>query len=69
VLRARGLTGSAHIHEGRCGADPAPANSLERVVGGHSETIVPVSLEHLRSSPHAIDVHGSTGVACGTVGG
>jgi hypothetical protein len=69
VLRARGLTGSAHIHEGPCGeADPAPANSLEPVVRGRSETVVPASLDHLRSSPHAIDVHGATAVACGTVG-
>jgi hypothetical protein len=30
---------------------------------------VPASLDHLRSSPHAIDVHGTTAVACATVGG
>jgi hypothetical protein len=65
----------AHIHERSCSnIDPAPANSLENVVDGRSETVVDVSLEHLRSSPHAINVHRSAEaldetVACATVGG
>ena len=65
----------AHIHERACDdLDPAPANNLENVLEGRSETVVDVSLEHLRSSPHAINVHRSPEaldeyVACATVGG
>jgi hypothetical protein len=65
----------AHIHERACDdIDPAPANILEDVVAGRSESVVDVSLDHLRSSPHAINVHRSPEaldeyVACGTVGG
>jgi hypothetical protein len=65
----------AHIHERACDdIDPTPANTLENVVEGRSETVVDVSLEHLRSVPHAINVHRSPQkleeyVACATVGG
>jgi hypothetical protein len=65
----------AHIHERACNdIDPVPTNNLENVVEGRSETVVDVSLEHLRSSPHAINVHRSAAsldeyVACATVGG
>jgi Cu/Zn superoxide dismutase len=65
----------AHIHERSCdNIDPAPANNLENVVEGRSETVVDVSLEHLQSTPHAINVHRSPEavdeyVACATVGG
>ena len=65
----------AHIHERACDdIEPAPTNNLESVVEGRSETVVEVSLEHLRSVPHAINVHRSAEaldeyVACGTVGG
>jgi Cu/Zn superoxide dismutase len=65
----------AHIHERACSdIDPVPANNLENVVEGRSETVVDVSLEHLRSVPHAINVHRSAEaldetVACATVGG
>jgi hypothetical protein len=65
----------AHIHERGCDdIDPAPANNLENVVEGRSETVVDVSLDHLQSTPHAINVHRSPEaldqyVACATVGG
>jgi hypothetical protein len=64
----------AHIHERACDdIDPTPTDGLQPVVGGRSETIISVSLNHLRSSPHAINVHKSTDalddyVACGTIG-
>jgi hypothetical protein len=61
----------AHIHERSCDdIDPQPTDTLQPVVKGHSETVIPVSLEHLRSSPHAVNVQRSadTYVACGTIG-
>ena len=64
----------AHIHERACDdIDPAPTDGLQPVVDGRSETIIGVSLKHLRTSPHAINVHKSTDalddyVACGTIG-
>jgi hypothetical protein len=69
-LRRSAEAAPAHIHEGSCDRiDPTPANLLAPVVGRRSETVVAVSLDHLRSSPHAIDVHRRTGVRCLTVGG
>lgn len=48
-------------------------NVLSLVRQGRSETVVDVTLEHLRSVPHAIDIHSPTKliakpIACGTVG-
>jgi Cu/Zn superoxide dismutase len=64
----------AHIHERPCeDIDPQPTDTLQPVANGHSETVINVSLNHLRSSPHAVNVHKSTDaldeyVACGTIG-
>ena len=61
----------AHIHERSCGdIDPQPTDTLQPVVNGRSETVIAVSLEHLRASPHAVAVQKSadTYVACGTIG-
>lgn len=56
----------AHIHERSCDdIDPQPTDPLQPVVNGRSETVINVSLEHLRASPHAVNVQRS---ACGTVG-
>jgi hypothetical protein len=68
----------AHIHEGTCAdLNPAPKFPLRDVVDGKSETTVDVTVDAIRSSPHAINVHQSaanldTYVACGdlpTTGG
>lgn len=61
----------AHIHERSCDdIDPRPSDTLQPVVNGRSETVIAVSLEHLRASPHAVNVQRSadTYVACGTIG-
>lgn len=61
----------AHIHERSCDdIDPQPTDTLQLVVNGRSETVIGVSLEHLRASPHAVTVQKSadTYVACGTIG-
>jgi hypothetical protein len=61
----------AYVHENACdGPDPAPTDRLEAVVNGRSETVIPVSFQHLRTSPHAIIVYRSVDeyAACGTVG-
>ena len=61
----------AHIHERSCGdIDPQPTDTLQPVVNGRSETVIAVSLEHLRGSPHAVAVQKSADayVACGTIG-
>ena len=64
----------AHIHERSCeDIDPQPTDTLQPLVHGRSETVINVSLNHLRSSPHAVNVHKSTDalndyVACGTIG-
>jgi hypothetical protein len=56
----------AHIHERSCDdIDPRPTDTLQPVVSGRSETVIDVSLEHLRSSPHAVNVKSSS---CGTIG-
>lgn len=64
----------AHVHERSCDdIDPQPTDALQPVVNGRSETVISVSLQHLRASPHAVNVHKSTDaldeyVACGTIG-
>jgi Cu/Zn superoxide dismutase len=64
----------AHVHERSCDdIDPQPTDTLQPVVNGRSETVISVSLEHLRASPHAVNVHKSPDalddyVACGTIG-
>ncbi len=61
----------AHIHERSCDdIDPRPTDTLQPVVSGRSKTVIAVSLEHLRASPHAVAVQKSadTYVACGTIG-
>lgn len=64
----------AHIHEKPCDIiDPTPTDALKPVVNGRSKTVVGVSLKHLRSSAHSINVHRSGDlldeyVACGTLG-
>jgi hypothetical protein len=64
----------AHIHENACDRiDPTPTDALKDVRSGRSETVVGVSFNHLRDSPHAINVHRSADaldkyVACGTIG-
>lgn len=61
----------AHIHERSCDdIDPQPTDTLQPVGNGRSETVIAVSLEHLRSSPHAVAVQKSadTYVTCGTIG-
>ena len=59
---------TAGIHEQGCDeAEPQPADHLQPVVGGRSETVVDVPLAHLESSPHAIVI--GDFAACGTVGG
>jgi hypothetical protein len=60
-----------HVHERSCDdIDPQPTDTLQPVVSGRSETVIAVSLEHLRASPHAVAVQKSadTYVACGTIG-
>ena len=64
----------AHVHERSCDdIDPQPTDGLQPVLEGRSETVINVSLEHLRSAPHAVNVHESADrlddyVACGTIG-
>lgn len=61
----------AHIHERSCDdVDPQPTDTLKPVVNGRSETVINVSLAHLRASPHAVTIQKSadTYVACGTIG-
>jgi hypothetical protein len=64
----------AHIHERACDdIDPTPTDTLQPVVDGRSETIISVSLKHLRTSPHSINIQKSMDaldeyVACGTIG-
>jgi hypothetical protein len=71
---APGAPQPAHIHERSCeDIDPQPTDTLQPVVNGRSETVIAVSVEHLRSSPHAVNIHKSTDalddyVACGTIG-
>jgi hypothetical protein len=56
----------AHIHERSCDdIDPRPTDTLQPVVNGRSATVIAVSLDHLRASPHAVNVESS---ACGTIG-
>ncbi|HMD02695.1 MAG TPA: hypothetical protein VKG44_06980 [Candidatus Baltobacteraceae bacterium] len=63
----------AHIHKGTCAhLDPAPQYPLGDVVNGTSTSTVPVSLAALMHSPHAINVHKSSGdlktyVACADI--
>jgi hypothetical protein len=70
----QGSAHPAHIHEQACeNIDPTPSDPLNDVVDGRSDTIVDVTLDHLRSSPHAINVHHSLAgfeqyLACGSVG-
>ncbi len=61
----------AYVHERSCDdIDPQPTDTLQPVANGRSETVIAVSLEHLRASPHAVAVQKSadTYVACGTIG-
>jgi hypothetical protein len=61
----------AHIHERSCNdIDPQSTDTLQPVANGRSETVIAVSLEHLRASPHAVAVQKSADeyVACGTIG-
>ena len=64
----------AYVHENPCNRpDATPTDRLEPVVDGRSETVIPVSFQHLRTSPHAIIVHRSKDTlddyaACGSVG-
>ena len=62
---ARETPQPAHIHERSCDDIDPPTDTLQPVVEGRSETVINVSLEHLRASPHAVNVQGS---ACGTIG-
>jgi hypothetical protein len=50
----------AYVHENACSApDATPADRLEPVENGRSETLIPVSFQHLRTSPHSVIVHKS----------
>ena len=63
---ARETPQPAHIHERSCDdIDPNPTDTLQPVADGRSETVIAVSLEHLRASPHAVNVQTA---ACGTIG-
>ena len=72
ALSASAETLPAYVHEEACdGPDPEPTDRLSPVSGGRSETVIAVSFDHLRTSPHAIIVHraGDGGyAACGSVG-
>ncbi len=63
----------AHIHPGTCAdLDPLPAYPLTPLAGGASETTVSISVDDLRRSAFAVNVHLSeeeirTSVACGDI--
>jgi hypothetical protein len=64
----------AYIHENACNRpDPTLTDPLRPVVDGRSETVIEVSFQHLRTSPHSVIVHKSKDaldeyVACGSIG-
>jgi hypothetical protein len=65
----------AHIHQGTCAKlNPKPQYPLANVVNGKSESTVDASLDTLKGSAFAINVHKSapeitTYVSCGDIGG
>ena len=64
----------AWVHENACNRpDPAPPDQLKPVVNGRSETVIEVSFQHLRTSPHSVIVHKSRDalddyLSCGSIG-
>ena len=64
----------AYVHENACNRpDPTLTDPLRPVVDGRSETVIEVSFQHLRTSPHSVIVHKSRDalddyVACGSIG-
>lgn len=63
----------AHVHAGTCDElDPLPAYSLASVENGSSQTLLPISLDDLRSRKLVVNVHKSdaemrTSVGCGEI--
>ena len=68
-----GAVQPVHIHEGTCGhLNPVPRWSLNEIVDGKSETIVPEPLATIQGGTYAINVHKSAQdmsayVACGDI--
>jgi hypothetical protein len=64
----------AYVHENACNRpDPTLTDRLKPVIDGRSETVIPVSFQHLRTSPHSLIVHKSPDalddyVSCGSIG-
>ena len=64
----------AFVHENACnGPDPTPTDPLKPVVNGRSQTVIAVSFQHLRTTPHSVIVHESRDalddyVSCGSIG-
>jgi hypothetical protein len=76
VIELDGSDGTfpAYVHENACNRpDPTLTDPLRPVVDGRSETVIEVSFQHLRTSPHSVIVHKSRDalddyVACGSIG-
>ena len=64
----------AHVHEGSCeNLTPQPKYALQNVVDGKSTSTVSATLDELKSTAYAINVHKSaaeveTYVSCGAIG-
>jgi hypothetical protein len=65
-----------YVHENACNRpDPTltDPDQLKPVVNGRSETVIQVSFQHLRTSPHSVIVHKSRDalddyLSCGSIG-